>query len=300
MKKHAPILAIGACALLAFGVLSAAPAMADTTFNGHGDNQTDTYGYYYIISGGKFVNGQTVNGDNASGGTMRYLTDDPAWGGYALDVWHKDDWFTDNAGFALTMKNGGSTVYDNNGLEDGSYGDYYNGNGTHGSHGLYRGYSMSNNFDWIYAGYFKITSPTTIDTLIGYFDANGGAADTYPFNPFAAGLNYRMNIWSNVSGDLLPTNTGNFAGDVFTSDTAGGTFAVSDTGVVRVMPAPDNSTDPIYRLTYTLDTPITLQPGEYWFSHDAQVPVPEPAFFQMGALIGMSGLGMLKLRRRQA
>ncbi len=28
--------------------------------------------------------------------------------------------------------------------------------------------------------------------------------------------------------------------------------------------------------------------------------IPEPAFFQMGALIGMSGLGLLRLRRRSA
>ena len=65
-------------------------------FDGQGDNQLDSLGYYYAMTGGKFPNGQTVNGDNASGGTFRYLLDDPAWG-YPIQVWNKDDWFQENA-----------------------------------------------------------------------------------------------------------------------------------------------------------------------------------------------------------
>ena len=113
----------------AFLVL-AIPAQAFFEFNGHGDDQTDALGYYYIITGGKFPTGNIPNGDNASGGTFRFLADDPAWG-HPIDTWLKDDWFPDNAGFALTMKNAGVIVYDNNGIEDGTYGDYYNGSGTH-------------------------------------------------------------------------------------------------------------------------------------------------------------------------
>ena len=289
-------LCLSVAALLAAMLVSS--ALQAAPFNGAGDNQTDAYGYYYIITGGKFPTGSSPNGDNASGGTMRYLVDDPAWGGYPLGQWQKDDWFTDNAGFALTLKSGETTVYDNNGIEDGTSGDYYNANGSHDLHGLYRGYSMSNNFDWVYAGYFKVTEATTFDTIIGYFDANGGASDAVPFNPANPAIGFRMNIWSNVTGDLLPTNTGSFSGDVFCTDSTAGKFSQSYTGVSRVMP--DNSTDPINRLVYTLGTPVTLQPGTYWFSHDCTVPVPEPAFFQMGALLGMSGLGLLGLRRRSA
>jgi hypothetical protein len=278
--------------LACFSVIGAQAAV----FNGVGDYQTDQLGYYYVITGGKFPTGNIPNGDNASGGTFRFLTDDPAWG-YPTDVWQKDDWFSDNAGVAVTMKNGNASVYDNNGIEDGTYGDYYNANGSHGLDGLYRGYSMSNNFDWVYSGYVKLTQATTIDTLIGYFDANGGSADPVAFNPFSPNIRYRMNIWSNVAGDLLPTNTNSFDGDVLASDALGGSFTVSDTGVVRTMP--DGSTDPIYRLTYTLDSSITLQAGEYWFSHDANV-VPEPATLVVWSLLGAaSWLGMRVCRGGQ-
>lgn len=279
--------------VLMFSALSAVQASAGV-FNGAADNGTDALGYYYIITGGIFTNGQTVNGDRASGGVFSFITDDPSWpGSYAIDTWHKDDWFASNAGFALTMRSpGGAIVYDNNGIETNSYGDYYNASGSTGLAGLYRGYSMSNNWDWIYAGYFKLTQATTVKELVGYFDANGGSADPYPFNPNSPSIRYRMNIWSNDGQNLLPVNTGSFAGDVFTSDAISGTFAASDTGVVRVMP--DLSTDPIYRLSYTLNDAITLQPGEYWFSHDATVvPIPG-ALFLLGP--GLAGIAVIRKR----
>lgn len=264
-------------------------------FNGAGDFQLDAGGYYYAMTGGKFPTGTTPNGDNASGGTFRFLTDDPVWG-YTIDTWRKDDWFPQNASLALTLKNGGAIVYDNNGIEDGTYGDYYDataqGLASTACPGLYRGYSMSNNYDWIYAGYFKIEQTTTIDTLIGYFDANAG------FNPASPMWKYRMNIWSNVAGDLLPVNTGGFDGDVLCSDTVAGTFAWSDTGVDRVFGADYGGiTDDILRMTFALDAPVTLDPGVYWFSHDATVAVPE----QPAALLAatpMLGAACMAIRRR--
>ncbi|KKK91374.1 hypothetical protein LCGC14_2713610, partial [marine sediment metagenome] len=74
---------------------------------------------------------------------------------------------------------------DNNGLEDGTHDGFYD----YSDHlpernwttpGLYRGYAMSNNWDWIYAGYFLIEEATTFDTMIGYFDPTNG------FDPDAA------------------------------------------------------------------------------------------------------------------
>ena len=159
-------------------VLAMALAWSSTAsagLDGGPDYQTDAHNYYYIVTGGVQPAWQTYNGDNASGGVFRFLTDDPAWG-QPTGSWQKDDWFTDNAGFALTLKNGGTTVYQNHGIEQGDPQGYYNGDGPHGNHGLYRGYSMSNNFDWTYASYFNLdpsAGPVTFDTIIGYFDGNG-------------------------------------------------------------------------------------------------------------------------------
>ncbi len=248
------------------------PCDYNSTFNQLGDHETDAFGWYYAVVGGVFPPGHTLNGDNASGGTMRYLLDDSIWGAYPLDTWNKDDWFSDNSSLALTLKNGPSIVYDNNGLETATYppGFY-----TAPNHGAYIGYSMSNNFDWIYSGWLILTAPTTFDQLNGYFDERGiGPAFGVPaFNPYSPNIRYRMNIWSKVTGDLLPFNTGSFVGDVLTSDmgyasSRTGAFSWSDTGVDRVG---SSLTSNIFRLKYKLDSPVTLPAGQYYFSHDAVI-----------------------------
>lgn len=287
---------IATLALALLGSFSG-PAFADTVILGP-DHQRDDLGYYYVITGGKFPTGTVPNGDNASGGTFRFFLDDPAWG-YPLLQWNKDDWFTQNASIALTLRYAGGIVYDNNGIEDGSYGDYYDATGLSSSGakpGLYRGYSMSNNYDWIYAGYFKITEAVTIDEIIGYYDENSGFDSNSPF------IRYDMNIWSAVQDD--PVNKPNswmpavnsFTGDVFSAKGAAGTFAWSYTGVDRIFGSDyNNAHDPIFRLSFKLEQPITLQPGVYFFSHDAEI-VPEPARLTLLGL-GLLAAGFLRRRR---
>ena len=105
-----------------------------------------------------------------------------------------------------------------------------------------------------------------------------------------------MNIWSSVMDGIYPMPGNNtFTGGMFSSDSIAGTFSYSDTGEVRVYSGWDPAkTDPIYRLTYALESPLVLPAGEYFFSHD--MTVPEPATM---SLLALGGLGALIRRRNR-
>ena len=129
---------------------------------------------------------------------------------------------------------------------------------------------MSNNMDWIYSGYFCLAAETTITEIAGYFP------ETYYYTiapHLGTGAHkFRMNIWSNCQDGAHPMPCVNsFIGDVFSSDLTAGTFSYADTGVVRHYSGFSDDNDIIYRLTYTLDVPLVLPAGEYFFSHDAQL-----------------------------
>jgi uncharacterized protein (TIGR03437 family) len=242
-------------------------------------------GFYWVIGGGKFPNGQTLNGASGTNGAIAHVHNSTGDGANGLRVWTKNlsqgvD-LSALSGIAVTLKNGTTTVYDNNGIEDGTSGSFYNNQGgsvdDSAKAGSYVFVSNTKNVDSVMAGYMKITQPTTFTQIIGYFDGNG-QDNLLPFNPANIYNKYRMNIWS--ADGSVPAAYNGFTGNVFSSDSIGGTFTYSDTGVSRIFK--DGSKDPIYRLVYTLQSPITLQPGDYWFAHDQSL-TPEAA-----ATIGVS------------
>jgi hypothetical protein len=276
-------------------------ALAGRAFDGQMDFDSSPAGNYAVITGGLFPNGQTYNGNNASGGTIRFIHDDASLG-YpgAFQTWERDDWFTETSSVALTMKNDGSIIFDNNGIETSSYPTNFYGNPSDPSQitpGLYCGYSMSNVEDWIWGGYFRVNEATEFDTIIGYFP------ETY-YDPIDLSYpwEFDVNIFSAVdgigddAGYLMPANTGAFRGDVFSSDTTPGTFYVSNTGEVRHYSGFSDNDDIIYRLLYELDEPFTLPAGEYFFSHDAQA-IPEPVSLVFFAT-GLAGVFGFVARRR--
>lgn len=249
------------------------------TLDGTAEYQTADYGWYYVMTGGKFPTGNIPNGDNASGGTFRFLVDDPAYG-RPLAVWTKDDWFPENAGMALTLMDGDTIVYDNNGLEDNSYGDFYTWADSNDppSPGLYRGYSMPNNWDWIYATYFKLDEATTFDRMIGYFDGNG--VDGAELDPSSGAIRYRLNVFG---AEQVGLNNGNpvwmpdcvsFIGNVWSTEGTAGYFVPSYTGVDRQFPPGppyEALQDPIWRVEFFLNEPMTLPAGEYFFNNSAVI-----------------------------
>lgn len=250
-------------------------------------------GYYYSVLGGKSVSGQTLNGVSGATSALAFRHSDPlTWGPTGNDGWTKNTGLGANysvvTGVALTLRNGATVVYDNNGIETSSAGTFYNnagGGANNQKPGLTDLYSMSNYFPLIYSGYFRLAQPTVVSELIGYFDALGGASLRFdPQNPY---LKYRMNIWSNAAGNQ-PKEAG-FVGDVFTTDTASGSFTINDSGVKMISSNPNDLQKVIYRLSYKLNTPITLPAGEYWFAHDASVRAA-PASSSTAQMVSQSDL----------
>ena len=237
-------------------------------------NVTTAYrqlGFFNAVLGGKTVSGQGVTGLNSLAFRQ---TDAVTYGQTGYGQWTRpgSSAVIDSSvsGEAVTLKNGANIVYDNNGIEDKSGASFYSNAGgglDTQKAGLVNLYSMSNYFPLIFSSYMKFSQPVTISEMIGYFDGKG--TSQLPFDPNNPYLKYRMNIWSNANG--LPKETGNYVGDVFSSDSAAGTFSISTAGVNRVSSVTTAPAEPIWRLDYKPNTPVTLPAGEYWLSYDASV-----------------------------
>ncbi|MEO8663315.1 MAG: hypothetical protein ABI693_32965, partial [Bryobacteraceae bacterium] len=230
-------------------------------------------GFYWAINGSLFPNGQTRNGVSGSTSAIAFRQNNQViWGTTGFQAWTEATGLNAPtlSGLALTIRNGSTVVYDNNGIDTAipavvSY--YTNTSGPDSAKpGLNVLYSNSNNSDAVFAGYFKLTQSTTFTSISGYFDCNGDSE--LPFDATNPYNTYRMNIWSDNTGS--PRETSNFVGDVWTTDTTTGTFAWATTAVSRGFA--DGATDPICSLTYTPAQPQTLAAGDYWFSHDVAVP----------------------------
>jgi uncharacterized protein (TIGR03437 family) len=233
-------------------------------------------GFYFTVLGGKAVAGQTLSAVQGPGSSLAFEQSDAlTWGTTGFNAWTNQtglgSGYAGVPGLAMTLYNGTSIVYDNNGIENGTTAGFYSnaGGGADSSRpGLTDLYSMSNYFPLLFAGYFKLSTATTVTKMVGYFDALGSI--TLPFDPANPYVKYRMNIFSYAAG-FPKQNTSPFVGDIFSSDTVPGTFAYSDSGARIVSSTATNQPKVIYRLSYTLATPITLPAGEYWFSNDASV-----------------------------
>ncbi|MDQ6760046.1 MAG: hypothetical protein M3Z32_09305 [Acidobacteriota bacterium] len=230
-------------------------------------------GFYKAVLGGKPVAGQALSG----AATLAFRQSDQiAWGTAGLNAWvhpaQAPPLDSTVVGEAITLRNGGSTVYDNNGIEDGSGATFYaNAGGGPDSQkpGLANLQSQSNYFPLIFSGYMRLAQTTPVSEMIGYFDSNGELP--LPFDPTNAFIKYRMNIWSNSGG--LPKETGSYVGDVFSSDSTAGTFSVSPTTVSRTSSviSPTSGPELLWRLSFKPTAAVTLPAGEYWFSHDASI-----------------------------
>lgn len=246
----------------------------------YGDYETDFFGYYYVISGG------ALGSDFPPGGDPVVQFDGASWSSAGGPLDHI-------AGLALTMYGpDDAVVYDNSGLHtpgNQTVTDFYKTRP-----GRTVSYSMSNNFNWITAGYFHLDSEILVTRIVGYFDEWGISPDYPDFLQDAPGVTYRVNLYSRNPATGLP-GVNDFSGNIFCSDTVAGTFTWGPTGYSRL----NEYNDPhsIYSLVYTPETPLTLPAGDYFFAHDAEIYVPEPG--SAGLLLALAAPALLLRQRRR-
>ncbi len=259
--------------LLLVGAVAGAADSTSSDFNGRAEHQTDQVGYYHVITTGRGAGGAFPTGEAyPEGATFRFVTDDPDWD-LPIQAWQYRDWFPPTTTLAMTMWSDDTLLYVNHGIEDGQTGTFYrarldaSGAPTLFAPGLSSFFSMSNNYDMIYAGAFRLEEPITFNRISGYF----ACVDGFDPNDFRVG--FRMNIWTAAvrpeNPEIPLPEIDSFTGNVFSTETVRGKFEYVKTGVERDWTELERDARPIWRLTYALEEPLTLPAGDYFFSHDA-------------------------------
>lgn len=228
-------------------------------------------GFYHVVPTTPAVGGEILDeAAKRTGGVIRVFALDDAW-----DL-TKDQWLVyrsaeEPSGLAMTLWMDDSSVFENHQLERGALGKVHRVHlrpeGRPGSNnpGISTFYSMLNNFGLITAGMFHISEPVTFDVISGYFTTLDD------FDPTSSRVRYRINIWSSKMVDGVPMPGQNtIEGDVFASDNLSGIFDVKELGS-SVLPEGLESVSRVWRLSFRLEDPFTLNPGDYFFGHDAAI-----------------------------
>lgn len=255
---------------------------------GTSEPSAESVGAYHVLTTGDGAGGPQLWPEGTAGGAFRFYTHDKRWG-LPTRKWVAAPWFPQTHGLAMTLWQDDLPVFSNHGIEQADTGSYFQAgdSGLTFTPGLSSFFSMTEKRGMICAGRFHTDVPVVFNSVSGYF------ACVSSFDPSDPRVLFHMNIWSaGVSPDdpdlLIPATPG-FTGDVFASDKTPGRFVHSDTGIDRQWARLTDGESDVWRLTYTLEQPITLPAGDYFFSHDAEVRSLLPPL----SMAALAGLGLL-------
>lgn len=195
-------------------------------------------------------------------------------------LFDKVGWSNDETG-PLEAADPTAGVFNSNTLIDGPKAAHLSFGGH--PHGMY----------WIYQSF--TTVPGATYSVTGYYSGGIGAV-----NPFTQTATWEIGVYSGAYKRAYTKDPA--PGTVLSSTSYTGTgvsgeqFSFGWTPVNSLFTASETSA--VIYLKYTADLGDIYN---YWganYDGFSVTAIPEPVFFQMGALVGMGGLGLLRLRRK--